>query len=544
MKGAKDFLVWGLTVLLILTMLPLESMAETVDNPSNKSEKVVNDNREEFTPSDNAASQDIGLEVDGKAEYNKPTERTMKVNQSNEKSTEMLDDWMPDKELQNTIASRLNIDVTQLTKEVLEKRVSYLLIGDGVTSLDGLEYAKNLTYLDISDASRIPEENLKKVLEQLPKLRRIDIDNLASLTWISNLTQLEHLSVVNTGRENKIRSLEPLKNLVNLEYLEVHSNEIVDLSPLSNLKKLHSFGAEENPYSDITPLHDLKGLEYIDISNTKVADVSVMENFNKLMYAVMEGCRIYDLSPVKGEYISANNQKVVRPLIYPYKEVPYKINNFVRLNETGTIRLIPQSSSSWQGEYADENESLTWLLIDETNTPKKGELIATWSEHKDNDKVQFSGTLIQPYVINQTSIEAHNTTLYTGDTWNAKDNFDKATDRDGNSVTFQDIQVTGQVNTKKAGKYPVIYRYDGVEKEIEVTVLPQKAASNSGQSTNSEGNPNILTKNEVSSSTNGYETINIGLPKTGDRDNVLLILLGTLCISAFLLIWFRRKQIK
>ncbi|EPH95950.1 bacterial group 3 Ig-like protein, partial [Enterococcus faecalis 06-MB-DW-09] len=39
----------------------------------------------------------------------------------------------------------------------------------------------------------------------------------------------------------------------------------------------------------------------------------------------------------------------------------------------------------------------------------------------------------------QTKVTAHDSELYTGDNWKAKDNFDSATDRDGSSVDFGDI---------------------------------------------------------------------------------------------------------
>ncbi|MBC1488979.1 DUF5011 domain-containing protein [Listeria sp. FSL L7-1485] len=76
----------------------------------------------------------------------------------------------------------------------------------------------------------------------------------------------------------------------------------------------------------------------------------------------------------------------------------------------------------------------------------------------------------------QTAVNAHDLTIYTGDSWNAKDNFDSALDKDGQTVSFQDIQVTGTVDAAQAGVYPVSYSYDGLTTTINVTVKTAQTA--------------------------------------------------------------------
>lgn len=75
----------------------------------------------------------------------------------------------------------------------------------------------------------------------------------------------------------------------------------------------------------------------------------------------------------------------------------------------------------------------------------------------------------------QTSLKAHDSTIYTGDTWNAKDNFDSATDKKGDNVPFADVKETGKVDTKTAGTYEISYSYDGVKVVVHVTVLQNQA---------------------------------------------------------------------
>ncbi|WP_258185855.1 MULTISPECIES: bacterial Ig-like domain-containing protein [unclassified Enterococcus] len=98
------------------------------------------------------------------------------------------------------------------------------------------------------------------------------------------------------------------------------------------------------------------------------------------------------------------------------------------------------------------------------DTTQAGKYEVTYSYHGVESKATIT------VKANQTAVKVHDSELYTGDNWTAKDNFDNATDRDGSSVDFGDITVTGIVDTTKAGKYEVIYGYQGVESKALITV--------------------------------------------------------------------------
>lgn len=69
-----------------------------------------------------------------------------------------------------------------------------------------------------------------------------------------------------------------------------------------------------------------------------------------------------------------------------------------------------------------------------------------------------------------TAVNVHDSELYTGDKWDAEDNFGGAIDRDGIPVNFEDITVTGKVDTAIANKYEVSFSYHGIENKATVTV--------------------------------------------------------------------------
>ncbi|EIQ7101346.1 fibrinogen-binding MSCRAMM adhesin Fss2 [Enterococcus faecalis] len=70
----------------------------------------------------------------------------------------------------------------------------------------------------------------------------------------------------------------------------------------------------------------------------------------------------------------------------------------------------------------------------------------------------------------QSKLEVKDTTIYVGDSWKPEDNFVSATDKTGQDVPFEKITVSGQVDTSKAGVYPIVYSYEGKEETANVTV--------------------------------------------------------------------------
>ncbi|MFI1244673.1 bacterial Ig-like domain-containing protein, partial [Enterococcus casseliflavus] len=83
-----------------------------------------------------------------------------------------------------------------------------------------------------------------------------------------------------------------------------------------------------------------------------------------------------------------------------------------------------------------------------------------------------------------TAVNVHDSTIYVGETWEAKDNFDSALDKDGNSIDFQDLTVdAGKADTSKAGTFEVTYTYDGETSTAIVTVKEKQTAVNVHDST-------------------------------------------------------------
>lgn len=136
-----------------------------------------------------------------------------------------IDTWMPNKSLQDLVASQLKKTPATLTKNDLLK-LTKLEIGwgqasthiDGTSSysLEGLQYATNLTYLDLG-------YNLMN--RQFNKYTNGDITDISRLAALTKLTYLD-LSA------NRISSVSALANLKNLKTLIISGNAIADFSAL------------------------------------------------------------------------------------------------------------------------------------------------------------------------------------------------------------------------------------------------------------------------------------------------------------------------
>ncbi|MGN5996925.1 bacterial Ig-like domain-containing protein [Enterococcus faecalis] len=77
--------------------------------------------------------------------------------------------------------------------------------------------------------------------------------------------------------------------------------------------------------------------------------------------------------------------------------------------------------------------------------------------------------------IDNSAINVHDSTIYTGDDWSPKDNFDGAFDKEGNELTVGDLEVVGTVNISKAGVYEITYKNGSLSKTAKVTVKENKA---------------------------------------------------------------------
>jgi hypothetical protein len=126
-------------------------------------------------------------------------------------------------------------DMLGLTSLVLQNTYNDRV--NGITSLTGLEYAANLTELD---------------------LRYHRISDLSPLSGLTNLQSLALLG-------NWVSDVSSLWGLANLASLDLESNEIMDISGLGGCPNLQSVCLHRNLISDVSSLTSLMNLDWLDL---------------------------------------------------------------------------------------------------------------------------------------------------------------------------------------------------------------------------------------------------------------------------------------
>ena len=164
---------------------------------------------------------------------------------------DMKDNWI-DNHLKFVLANTLNKNVNEITKDLLITLRELDLSDYGINNLRGLEYATNITNINLS--------------------------------------------------KNDIVDASVLSNLHRLTNLELSENRIEDVSFLNNLKKLRSIGLDSNNISSIDNLKSLKNLVLINVSNNKIQDLSFIDTINSKNVKIIASEQFVLLNPINIYY--------------------------------------------------------------------------------------------------------------------------------------------------------------------------------------------------------------------------------------------------
>lgn len=187
-----------------------------------------------------------------------------------------------------------------LTKTDLESLTSLTLIGKNITSIEGLQYAKNLTYLNVC-ANQISDITPLTGLTNLKTLwiESNRITDMSNFVYLKNLT---HLYMYNNRDLTNIKGVEGMDSLI---YLDIQDSRVSDLTPIANLIKLEVLDIQSTPVSNLTPLTNLLNLQKISLVSTNVSDVSPILN-KPLTKLYLYGTQVTDFSGLNASGIPYN----------------------------------------------------------------------------------------------------------------------------------------------------------------------------------------------------------------------------------------------
>ncbi|NIK70419.1 MULTISPECIES: leucine-rich repeat domain-containing protein [unclassified Paenibacillus] len=283
-----------------------------------------------------------------------------------------------DLNLEQAIKSLLNKnDDESLRKEDLESLTDVNLSGKGIKSLQGLEYAVNVTKLSLS-GNQISDIS---PLSDAVHLTTLDLsgNQIEDIKPLRKLTKITDLSLAS----NQINDLSPLAGLVNLSTLSISSNKITDLKPLGGLVKLRRLEAANNNIKDLAPLSKSTDLVTLNLSSNQIYDLEPLRNLQSLGYLYLNNNRVWDLEPIQqrnffpyydtGAFIEPlalqNNYLDLNKGSKTYKLFVTLAGNNLPSGQRKTQRLVIGSTTAYVGESAYRITAAPFIQTGRTYVP-------------------------------------------------------------------------------------------------------------------------------------------------------------------------------
>lgn len=298
-----------------------------------------------------------------------------------------------------------NLDLTELNirnnKELTDisivqnfENLNQLILDScGITqdNMEAICKCTNLTKLGLHGCLNI--NDISKV-SNLTKLQRLWIGR-TSITSLDPIKELTTLKELDTNYNRNIKSIEPLKNLVNLEGLYCYGCSISDISPLSNLTKLVSLRIADNNIQDIAVISKLTVLKALDASYNHISDATPVEGrewqgldlSNQTISMKAKAGGTITLPEIFRATMDSSNIMYI-PNKMQYLNCTKVDNNTIKLGNDGEISIIiiglsqdKDNTFSWDEQYVSNN--LNKKMIKSAQGSK---LTITLEENRDSNE--------------------------------------------------------------------------------------------------------------------------------------------------------------
>jgi Leucine-rich repeat (LRR) protein len=159
-----------------------------------------------------------------------------------------------------------------------------------IRDLGGLEYAKNVTGLDLR-RNRIDRLDPLVGMTGMNRLNLSD-NEVVDLAPLCGMTQMYvlHLS------RNRITSIAPLWKMSGLVLLIIEENQIEDLSAVGSMGAIETLCAMNNQIRDPSALALPPNLSVVDLSGNPIEDASPFGYTPELRTLVLDGCGLASIS--------------------------------------------------------------------------------------------------------------------------------------------------------------------------------------------------------------------------------------------------------
>ena len=209
---------------------------------------------------------------------------------------------IPDPNLAAAVREALKLSVSEaITTHTMLALTRLEAEGRGITDLTRLEYAVNLTRLNLNAVWVDNEWHQNPIsdvspLAALTQLTSLNLNSTAvsDVYPLSGLTQLTELYLGGTA----VSDVSPLAALTQLTRLNLNSTAVSDVSPLANLTQLTRLNLYGTAVSDVSPLAALTQLTSLRLDSTAVSDISPLAALTQLTELYLGSTAVSDVSPL------------------------------------------------------------------------------------------------------------------------------------------------------------------------------------------------------------------------------------------------------
>ena len=193
-------------------------------------------------------------------------------------SIEIIPTLISDRNLAAAIRQELG---TSITRQSLRKLTHLEVANRRIRSLQGLQHAYHLRYLDLGS-------------EFIPGIGDVNSNRVSDLSPLVGLPYFAYLRLDRNG----ISNLSNIARLRQLKYLSLNDNAITNIAPLAGLTELIELSLDNNSITNIAALAGLRNLTHLSLNNNAITNIAAVAGLTELKALHLFNNGISDLSPL------------------------------------------------------------------------------------------------------------------------------------------------------------------------------------------------------------------------------------------------------
>ncbi|CAL5999416.1 Conserved_hypothetical protein [Hexamita inflata] len=157
-----------------------------------------------------------------------------------------------------------------------------------------LSFIQNLEVNDLT-LNSCPNVFLSTIPNKIRKLLLYKCDS-NGVEGLGDKRELTELTVIWNPR---LKQIESIRDLIQIQRLVLYRNDIVDITPLNKLVNITELVLNNNAIEDITALSGLIEIQMLKLFSNKISDIWSLKKMKKLKYLDLYDNKIIEIEPIR-----------------------------------------------------------------------------------------------------------------------------------------------------------------------------------------------------------------------------------------------------